>query len=192
MTSQPTASPRFDRLAGVSLLSLLMLLLTHVTATAQPGPSKEHEIFKNDVGTWDATMKLFGVPGAEPTVSKCTETNELVGGMWLVSRFEGELMGMPFTGIGTWGYDPAEKKYVGTWIDNMSPYPQVLRGDYDAATKTLSAMAESRDPMSGEKVTYQETVRSVDPNTRLFTMSLPDGKGGYQKMLEIEYKRRAK
>ena len=33
----------------------------------------------------------------EPTVSKATETGELVGGMWLVTRFEGQMMGMPFT-----------------------------------------------------------------------------------------------
>ena len=32
-------------------------------------------------------MKLFHAPGAEPTMSKATETNELIGGMWLVSSF---------------------------------------------------------------------------------------------------------
>jgi hypothetical protein len=176
----------------VMVLSLVQsLVCLGGTAAAQaPSPTKEHEIFKGDVGTWDATMKLFAAPGAEPTVSKAVETNELVGGMWLVSRFEGELMGMPFTGFGQWGYDPAEKKYIGTWIDNMTPYLQTIRGDYDGATKTMTSVSESRDPMTGEKITYKESARTIDADTRLFEMSMPDGKGGYQKMLEIEYKRR--
>ena len=54
--------------------------------------------------------------------SKGIEKNELLkGGLWLISRFEGEVVGTPFTGIGTFGYDPAEKKYVGTWVDTMTP-----------------------------------------------------------------------
>jgi hypothetical protein len=132
---------------------------------------------------------LFHTPDAEPTISKATETNELIGGMWLVSRFEGQLLGMPFTGLGQWGYDPAEKKYVGTWIDNMTPYMQTIRGDYDPATKTMTSLSESRDPVSGEKITYKETARTVDENTRVFEMYMPGEDGEYRKMLEVEYKR---
>jgi hypothetical protein len=181
-------NPRMLACAVCLLLSIAWL--GGIAAAQPPGPTKEHEIFKNDVGTWDATMKLFTAPGAEPTVSKATETNELVGGMWLVTRFEGELMGMPFTGVGTSGYDPAEKKYIGTWIDNMTPYLQTIRGDYDPASKTMNSLCESRDPMTGEKITYKQTMKQIDGDTRVFEMQMPDGKGGYQKMLEIEYKRR--
>ena len=176
------------RFSAVALVGFI----AQPAAAQPPGPTQEHEIFKHDVGTWDATMKLFHAPGEEPTVSKATETGELVGGMWLVTRFEGQMMGMPFTGIGQWGYDPAEKKYVGTWIDNMTPYMQTIRGDFDPATKTMTAVSESRDPMSGEKIAYRQTTRRVDDDTRLFEMSMPGENGEYQKMLEIEYKRRAK
>jgi len=181
-------SHRCVLLVLLSVVASASIALQQVVAQ-QPGPTKEHEIFKQDVGKWDATMKLYHTPDAEPTISKATETNELIGGMWLVNRFEGELMGMPFSGIGQWGYDPAEKKYVGTWIDNMTPYMQTIRGDYDPATKTLTSLSESRDPMTGEKITYKETARTIDENTRQFEMFMPDGKGGYQKMLEVEYKR---
>ena len=180
--------------ARVSLTTMTLVLAANWAASAgaqMPGPTKEHEVLKADVGTWDATMKLFHTPGAEPTVSQATETNELIGGMWLLSRFEGQMMGMPFTGVGTWGYDPADKKYVGTWLDNMSPYPQTIRGDYDPATRTMTAVSESRDPMSGEKVAYRQTTRMVDDDTRVFEMSMPGENGEYQKMLEVEYKRRA-
>ena len=138
------------RIATISSATLVAVLMLNGAVKGQdqpamPGPSKEHEIFKGDVGTWNATMKVFATEGAEPTVGTATETNEMIGDLWLVNRFESELFGSKFVGLGTWGYDPAEKKYVGTWIDNMSPYPQTIRGDYDAATKTLTAMAETRD-----------------------------------------------
>jgi hypothetical protein len=173
------------------MVVMAVVALTTTGAQGQPGPTAEHKIFKSDVGTWDATMKVFEAEGAEPTVAKATETNEMIGDLWLVSRFESELAGLKFVGLGTWGYDPEEKKYVGTWIDSMNPYPQTARGDYDPATKTLTAVAEGRNPVNGEKVTYKETARTVDENTRLFEMFMPGEDGEYWKMLEVEYKRRA-
>jgi hypothetical protein len=160
-------------------------------APPMPGPTKEHELLKNGVGTWDATIKMSPQPGAEPMVSKGVEKNELIGGMWLVSRFEGEMMGMPFSGAGTFGYDPVEKKYVGTWVDSMSPHMLTIKGDYDSATKTMTEMAEGRDPMTGQITTSKLISRQVDDDTRTFEFYAPGADGQFQKMMEIEYKRRA-
>ncbi len=174
-------------------MSIMMVLSVAGVAAAQMAqPTKEHEILKEGVGTWDGTIKLFSAPGEEPAESKCTETVELVGGMWLVSKFEGEIMGTPFEGRGTSGYDPEKKKYVGTWIDSVSPTMMLMEGDYDPATKTLTATAEGRDPASGEKVIYKEISRTIDQNTRSFEMQIPGENGEYWTMMTIEYKRRGK
>ena len=88
-----------------------------------PQVSDQHKLLHKDVGTWDAVLKIFPQEGADPIESKGTEKNELLpGGMWLISQFKGEVFGMPFTGVGTVGYDPVEKKYVGTWVDSISGY----------------------------------------------------------------------
>jgi hypothetical protein len=110
--------------------------------------------------------------------------------MWLVSRFDSQIMGAPFTGVGQLGYDPAEKKYIGTWIDNLTPYMQTIRGDYDPATKTFTGEATGRDPASGKEVIYKQTARTLEDGTRVFEMSMPGEDGKYFKMLEIEYKPR--
>ena len=66
-----------------------------------PQPTPEHEILKKDVGTWDATVKFWEKPGGEAQESKATEKNELLpGGLWLVSRFDGEFGPMKFVGLG--------------------------------------------------------------------------------------------
>ena len=156
-----------------------------------PGPTKEHQLLKNDVGTWDATTKVWPQPDAEPMISKGTEKDELIGGMWLVSRFEGEIFGAPYTGAGTFGYDPVEKKYVGTWVDTMSPHILTMKGDYDLATKTMTTMAEGRDPQTGQVTTSKLISRYLDENTRTFEFHAMGENGQYQKLMEIEYKRRA-
>ncbi len=49
------------------------------------------------------------------------ETVEMFGNFWTVSLFESEMFGAPFQGRATLGFDPEAGKYVGTWIDTMSP-----------------------------------------------------------------------
>jgi len=155
-------------------------------------PTKEHEILKNDVGTWDATVKIWPTQGAEPMESKGTETNELLkGGLWLVSRFEGEAGGMPFTGVGTTGYDPVEKKYVGTWVDTMTPHLMISKAEYDPATKTMTGTAEGRDAVTQQSYTAKLIARYVDDDNRVFEMHMPGEGGKHFKMMEINYKRRA-
>lgn len=171
--------------------AVVCVCLVEGAAAQMPGPTAEHEWLKGEVGTWDAKMKLFHTPGEEPTITEATETVELgPGGLWILSKFEGEIMGMPFTGHGVTGYDPAKKKFVGTWVDGMSPYLMISEAEYDPATKTATGFAEGRDPMSGEIVKYKQISRTIDENTRTFEMLQPEKDGTYVKMMEIEYTRK--
>ena len=109
-------------LAGLCVVS--SILTTSAIAQSTAKPTDEHKIFASDEGTWDATVKSYNSgPDAEPSVSKGTEVNTLMhGGLWLLSKFEGDFGGEKFEGRGQFGYDPIKKKYVGTWIDSMSPH----------------------------------------------------------------------
>jgi hypothetical protein len=172
---------------ALSVLSLSVLSLS-VPAFAQvpPTPGPEHEMLKKDVGTWDATVEMFMAPGAPPSVSKGTETVTMLGGFWQVSEFKSEMMGQPFEGRGATGYDPAKKKYVGTWVDTMTPSYYTLEGTYDAATKTMSALMDGPDP-SGAVTKTKQTTEWKDADTRVFNMYAPDGK---TVGMRITYKRR--
>ena len=88
---------------------------------AMPKPGPEHAVLKDEAGSWDATVESFAAPGQPPMLSKGIETGTMVGGFWLVSDFKSEMMGQPFLGHSTLGFDPAKKKYVSTWIDSMTP-----------------------------------------------------------------------
>jgi hypothetical protein len=188
------------RIAGVvALVAVPVALALLQSAGAQeqpqlPQPSAEHRLLHKDVGTWDAEITVFSpVEGAPPMKSKGTETCEVLpGGMWLVSRFKGEMIGMPFSGIGTTGYDPVEKKYVGTWVDSMSPHLMIMKGEYDPATKNLTSTGEGRDATTGQMFTSKQISRHIDDTTRTFEMHMPGPDGEQFKVMEITYKRRAK
>ncbi len=78
-------------------------------------PGDAHKNLARMVGRWDATVKMYAQPGAPAQVSTGTSVNKLVlGGRWVQESFDGNFMGMPFSGIGYTGYDNLKKQYVGT------------------------------------------------------------------------------
>jgi hypothetical protein len=151
-------------------------------ATAQempmPKPGPEHKLLELDAGTWDATVEMFMAPGSPPMTSTGTETNTIgCGGLCLISDFKSVMAGAPFHGHGTSAWDPAKKKYVGTWTDSMSAGISVSESTYDPATKTATGWMEGPD-MTGKVVKSKAVGQYKDANTRVFTMYTigPDGK----------------
>ena len=190
MMTLSTAFP----LSRLAVAATLCLALVVQTAVAQPaaGITEQHKWLKKGVGTWDATVKVWYAPNAAPITSQGQETGELLpGGLWLISRFEGNIAGMPYAGAGIWGYDPVEEKYVGTTVDSMTPHIMTTKGDYDPDTKTMTTTAEGRDPATGKTTHFKMTTQYPDDDTRLFEMNIVDADGKLWKMMEIKYTRAA-
>jgi hypothetical protein len=139
-------------------------------------------------------MKIYPQGPDGPAIeSKGVETNRLMGnGMWLLSEYKGQIAGMAFEGHGTFGYDPHKKKYTGTWIDNMKPTMDTMQGDFDAETKTLTMLAESINPATGQPEKMKNVGKFIDENTRTFTMyhPAPGSKDEWVKMMEMHYTRK--
>ena len=163
--------------------SLVATVMAVPAALAQapppmPKPGPEHELFKQDAGTWDATVESWMVPGAPPTTSKGVETNTVgCGGLCLVSEFKGDFGGMPFEGHGTSAYDSTKKKYVGSWTDSMSTGLSIGESTYDSAKKVATGYMEGTD-MTGKVVKSKAVVEYKANGSRVFTMytKTPDGK----------------
>jgi hypothetical protein len=184
-----------SRLLATAVLALLAAsgaAQTQAPATPVPEipkPDPAHAVLKQAAGTWDATVESFIAPGQPPVLSKGLETGTMVGDFWLVSDFKTDMMGQPFTGHGTLGYDPGKKKYVSTWIDSMTPTLALGESDYDAATRTFTGWLDGLD-YAGKPTKLKAVTVLKDPATRVFTMSLkgPDGKD--MTALRITYTRR--
>jgi Protein of unknown function (DUF1579) len=151
-------------------------------APLKPGP--EFDILKGMEGTWDATIK-FG-----PQESKGTMTYKLgIGGLWLMSSFEGEFAGQKFEGHGMDSYDANKKKYVGVWVDSMVTSPLVMEGTYDPAEKKISM--EGMGPGQDGKPVKQGIVTELKGKDEMFSsMSGPGPDGKQAVMMTITYKRK--
>ncbi len=153
-----------------------------------PKPGPEHDILKKDVGSWDATVEMTE-PSGQKTTAKGTETVSMIG-FWQVSRFKGQMMGQPFEGLATTTWDPTKKRYVGTWIDSMTPGYATVEGELSADGKTMNGTMEGPD-MSGKIVKEKETTEWKPDGTRVFTMYGPkDPSGKEAPVMTIVYHRR--
>jgi len=73
---------------------------------------------------------------ADPTSEEWTETeataalSTVAGGAAQQLLYEGEMMGMPFTGIGLTSYDRETQKWQTTWVDSMGARISMYAGDF--------------------------------------------------------------
>ncbi len=152
----------------------------------QPGP--EIQFLKKDAGTWDATVQMTD-PSGQKTTAKGTETVSMIG-FWQVARFKGQMMGQAFEGLSSVTYDPTKKKYVGTWIDSMTPGYATIEADLSADGKTMTGTMEGPD-MNGKMVKERTTTEWRPDGSRVFTMYGPGDTAGKQApTMTITYHRR--
>lgn len=183
-------SPR--RIAA-AVLSLSVPLLASAALSRQnpfaARPKPEHALLEKLAGKWTASFEL-SIPGAPPMKSRGTETNELLGKLWIVSRYDDPgMMGGPFAGAQLFGYDPDEKQYVAAWADSQSPNLSVQKGTFDEATRTLTLVGTSKDPMTGADSTVRSVMTWQGDDNRSSTMFVPGPGGEEMEMFTIEYAR---
>lgn len=154
-----------------------------------PGPM--HAWMAKWNGTWEAEVSTWEDPAAPPSKAKATNVqSSMLNGLHTIGKFTSTMMGMPFEGHSTMGYDNIKKVFVSTWSDNVSSGVIMMTGTYDEATKTLNLKGKQTDMMTGGDSDIREEFKTIDDNTYSMTMysTAPDGKE--MKFMEGTFKRR--
>lgn len=139
--------------------------------TIKTGPM--HEGMAKFVGEWTTVNKMFMAPGAPPEVAKGTANFKMImNGRYLVQEFKGDMMGMPYEGLGYTGYDNNKKLFVSDWMDSLSTGIMSMKGSLDQTGKIMTQFGEMDEPMTGEmgKVVRGQTTW-IDDNSFTFTMA---------------------
>lgn len=158
-------------------------------AAASPGPVHQH--LATMAGSWDTVVMSWMDPAAPPTESKgACEMTMVLGGRYLHQTFKGDMMGMPYEGMGYTGYDNVQKKFVSVWIDNMSTGMMTSIGAEDPATKKLTMKGTMWDAMTGAPTEFDQVLTMVDANHHTFEMWSPGPDGKKYKSMEIHYSRK--
>lgn len=156
-------------------------------------PGDSHKKMDDLVGTWDATVSTWMEgPGKPPTVTKGTsEQKWVLGGRFIQQEMKGEMMGMPFNGMGLMGYDNFNKKYTFVWVDNSSTQMSTSEGTIDPSGKVFTYYGKMDEPMTGEHgktVKYVSRIVSKDKNVfEIHDLSIPEPN---TKVMEIVYTRK--
>lgn len=186
----------FALMAGVLLVCAPWVLAQDINdpamkammEAATPGPAQK--AMQGMVGTWDAVVKSYMDP-AKPTETKATSTyTSLLDGRYIQENMEGDFMGMPYHGMGIFGYDNVMKKYVGTWMDNMSTGIMMSWGESKDGGKTIDYIGKGSDPVTGKEQTFRSVLHQISADQSHFEMYGPGPDGKEMKMMEITYTRK--
>lgn len=182
------------------LAAALVLALSAMPAAAQDQetameaylelsqPGKMHEVLHKVIGDWTYTARVWAVPGAPVSESKGTMSAEaLLGGRFVKEEWDGEMMGLPFSGIGINGFDVERGKFSSHWMDNLSTIVTEFEGEcVDASCSGIEMTSSVTDPSSGRSEVLMRMRSSWEGDDRFTTvsyMTTPDG--GEFKNMEI-------
>ena len=161
---------------------------------------ENHKLLGELAGSWTYTAKMWMEPGGQPQESKGTATRKaIMEGRYYVAdhtgKFkmpgpDGKMQEMNSKGMAIEGYDNVKKKFVFSWIDNMSTLIMNGEGTYDPATKTFTYHAEC-EMMPGKMTKIREVIKVVDKDHHVFEW-YDNSHGPEAKTMEISYTRAGK
>lgn len=147
-----------------------------------PGPEHQHMALGD--GEWTTEASFWEKPGDPPKKSSGSCVNKMImGGRYCQSKYNGDMMGMPFEGLGIMAYDNARKMYVSTWIDNMGTGIMNMEGKWNDDLKALELTGEMDDPITGKHVKLRQVEKWQDNDHHTMEMyRMSDG----QEVKEME------
>lgn len=154
-------------------------------------PGAEHEMLAKMAGEWNVKARFWMEPGAEPLESTGVASRTMMlDGRVLSETFEGEFMGMPFSGHGMTGFDNQSQRWWGTWNDTMSTGLMLSHGQCNDAMTRCMFLSETVDPMTG-KIAYNKSVMtSVSDDRETFVTWTIGPDGEEHKTMELLYTRK--
>ena len=153
-------------------------------------PGEPHKQLASLAGSWTTKTKEWMEPGKPPTESAgSAEMKTLLDGRFLQQEFTGDMMGHPYSGIGTTGYDNLRKRYVSTWIDSMGTGVFVMEGTASPDGKTITLKGQHAE-LGGGQMSHRAVWKIVDANSQTFDMYGTHHGGKEMKMMEITYTRK--
>lgn len=102
----------------------------------------EHKKLQSLVGTWKTTAELRQEPGQAPITIQGTAEIRALGDLWITSELTGELDDHAYAGSLTFGYDPRQKAFVGTFIGDQCNHLWVYSGHMNEAGTILTFETE--------------------------------------------------
>lgn len=153
-------------------LSCLSLQISHAQNndpwSAYMTPSAVHAWLAQYIGDFNMEINMFAADGqVGPSMSVESTHSLLLGGRFLELRQSGSMMGMPYQGITTIGFNNVDRKLTLTTITNMGTGTLTVTGDWDEESKSAELFGTLANPVTQATVQLRQFITFVDENTIL-------------------------
>jgi hypothetical protein len=157
----------------------------------QAQPQKEHAWLQKLVGEWTFEAESLMGPGQPAGRSQGSERVRSLGGLWVLAEGCGE---MPGGGSGTTlialGYDPARKRFVGTFLGSMMTHLWVYDGELDPTGKVLTLDTEGPSfTDEGKMVKYKDVIEIRSDDHRVLSSLALGDDGTWHRFMTANYRR---
>lgn len=157
----------------------------------QAEPQKEHEWLKKLEGHWASEMQCSMGPDQPAATFRGSETVRLLGGLWSIAEGTGDMPGGGTARmIMTLGYDPAQQKYVGSWVGSMMTHMWHYRGTLDPTGQILTLDTEGPNCSDGNKMTrFQDIIEFKSDDHRILRSQMLGEDGKWNGFMTAHYRR---
>lgn len=154
-------------------------------------PQKEHQWLEKLLGEWTYEFEAEE-PGKPPQKLTGTETVRSLGGLWVICEAQGDgLAGNTSATIMTLGYDPAKKKYVGTFLGGMMTHLWLYEGDVEGNGKVLTLDSEGPSfTAEGQMAQYKDSIEFLSDDHRTLSSKVQGDDGSWQPFMTMHYHRK--
>lgn len=148
-------------------------------------PGQEHADLMRLAGAWTSNERMWMGPDSEPIPSSGTwRLIPILDGRYLQLEAEGNIPGMgPYKGLGLMGFDNVSKKYVATYVDQMSTGMMYGEGRMTAGGKVLTINYTYNCPINKKPAVFREVMRFESDRTMKVEMFAKDPKSRKEYMV---------
>ena len=155
-----------------------------------PEPQAEHKWLQKLVGEWTMEGECSIGPDQPAMKSSGTESVRSIGELWTMGEGHGEMPdGSPALTFITLGYDPAKKRFVGTFIGSMMTHMWIYNGSLSGNVLTLDTEGPDFSGGAG-MVAYQDIIEFKSDDHRVLSSQLRDKDGNWQHFMTANYYRK--
>ena len=157
----------------------------------QAEPQQEHQWLEQLVGEWQTEMECVMEPDQPSMKQTGSETVRSLS-VWVLCEGTSTMPdGRPARTMMTLGYDPAKKKFVGTFVGSMMTNLWVYEGELDAAGGVLTLDAEGPSFTDHTKTAkYKDAIEIKSADHRVMTSRFQADDGQWHLFMTAHYRRK--
>jgi hypothetical protein len=152
-------------------------------------PQPEHRWLEQLVGEWTFETECVMEPGKPAEKSVGSDIVRSLGGLWVLCEGRFDMPSGPGITMMTLGFDPAKKRFVGTFIGSMMTHMWIYDGQLAGQVLTLDAEGPSFTAPD-KMAKYQDIIEIVSADHRVLRSQFRGDDGAWHPFMTAHYRRK--